>query len=42
MQWEVVIGLETHVQLSTQSKIFFWRPHAISVMHRMFTLATLT
>ena len=22
MQWEVVIGLETHVQLSTQSKIF--------------------
>lgn len=22
MQWEVVIGLETHVQLSTRSKIF--------------------
>ena len=22
MQWEVVIGLETHVQLSTESKIF--------------------
>ena len=22
MQWEVVIGLETHVQLSTDSKIF--------------------
>ena len=22
MQWEVVIGLETHVQLSTQSKVF--------------------
>ena len=22
MQWEVVIGLETHVQLSTNSKIF--------------------
>jgi len=22
MQWEVVIGLETHVQLSTQSKMF--------------------
>jgi len=22
MKWEVVIGLETHVQLSTQSKIF--------------------
>ena len=22
MQWEVVIGLETHTQLSTQSKIF--------------------
>src|ERR1039457_3335902 len=22
MQWEVVIGLETHAQLSTQSKIF--------------------
>ena len=22
MQWEVVIGLETHVQLSTKSKIF--------------------
>lgn len=22
MQWEVVIGLETHVQLSTASKIF--------------------
>ena len=21
-QWEVVIGLETHAQLSTQSKIF--------------------
>lgn len=41
MQWEVVIGLETHVQLSTQSKIFL-APHAISVMHRMFTLATLT
>ena len=33
MQWEVVIGLETHVQLSTQSKIF---------SGRMFTLATLT
>ena len=22
MEWEVVIGLETHVQLSTKSKIF--------------------
>ncbi|MFO7748321.1 MAG: Asp-tRNA(Asn)/Glu-tRNA(Gln) amidotransferase GatCAB subunit B, partial [Orrella sp.] len=22
MNWEVVIGLETHVQLATQSKIF--------------------
>ena len=22
MQWEVVIGLEVHVQLTTQSKIF--------------------
>ena len=22
MQWEVVIGLETHAQLQTQSKIF--------------------
>ena len=22
MQWEVVIGLETHAQLTTQSKIF--------------------
>lgn len=22
MNWEVVIGLETHAQLSTQSKIF--------------------
>ncbi len=26
MQWEVVIGLETHVQLSTQSKIFSGAP----------------
>ncbi|MFA6313760.1 MAG: hypothetical protein WC681_19970, partial [Sterolibacterium sp.] len=22
MQWEIVIGLETHAQLQTQSKIF--------------------
>src|ERR1700709_632576 len=26
MQWEVVIGLETHAQLSTQSKIFSGSP----------------
>ena len=26
MQWEVVIGLETHVQLSTKSKIFSGAP----------------
>src|SRR6478672_5796464 len=26
MQWEVVIGLETHAQLSTQSKIFSGAP----------------
>ena len=28
MQWEVVIGMETHVQLSTQSKIFSGAPTA--------------
>ena len=28
MQWEVVIGLETHAQLSTDSKIFSRRGHA--------------
>ena len=26
MKWEVVIGLETHVQLSTHSKIFSGAP----------------
>jgi aspartyl-tRNA(Asn)/glutamyl-tRNA(Gln) amidotransferase subunit B len=26
MQWEVVIGLETHAQLTTQSKIFSGSP----------------
>ena len=26
MQWDVVIGLETHVQLSTKSKIFSGAP----------------
>ncbi|HAT32054.1 MAG TPA: Asp-tRNA(Asn)/Glu-tRNA(Gln) amidotransferase GatCAB subunit B, partial [Janthinobacterium sp.] len=26
MQWEVVIGLENHVQLTTQSKIFSGAP----------------
>ena len=26
MQWEVVIGLETHAQLTTQTKIFSGSP----------------
>ena len=26
MQWEVVIGLETHAQLTTESKIFSGAP----------------
>src|SRR5688572_31454589 len=28
MKWEIVIGLETHAQLSTQSKIFSGAPTA--------------
>lgn len=40
MQWEVVIGLETHVQLSTDSKIFPV-PARISELRPTRRLATL-
>lgn len=41
MEWEVVIGLETHVQLSTRSKISRVQP-ATSAIRPMSTLAMWT